>query len=455
MFKFLSQLFGQPSAPQAQPDSFAHLDEVAPLRSAAAARSEPSFVCREPILDRNERIAGYEFLLSQHLSSHLAGKSAVVRRAYDDALIRNLGSAGVGSLLDHRLAFVGISPASFDNPRLSRLPADNTVLMVDPPANGNFAAEGLPDLLAAARARGFRIGYRLQPQGGADSLLQRCDFIQISTPAYDGLQIADWVRRLRKLSSPTGGAAALIAADIETSDDFQVCFRAGFDYFHGPFIIRREDWHPPRSQIDRSRVIQVLNQLRSGTDGTELANTIRQDAVLTYKLLRYINSAANGLQREVTALDQGLLLLGRERFYRWLSLLLFDVQQAGYAERVLIEQALVRANLMERLGKRAARGSVDPDLLFLTGLFSLLDQLLGRPIAEVLAGVSVPQTVAQALLTADGPLAPFLALAMACEAGDEEEIARQAKACGLDAASVNQDLLAALVWANEVGELSG
>lgn len=455
MFKFLNGLFGKRGQSEAKPDSFARLNDVAPLRSAQTEDNESSFVCREPILNRSERIAGYEFLLPQHLHSRLASKSAAVRRAYDDALIRNLDSAGVGSLLEHRLAFVGISPLSFENPRLSRLPPHNTVLMIDAPMHGGIAAESLSSLISAGKGRGFRIGYCLRPEEAEDSLLLLCDFIQISTPANDGLQIADWVRRLRKLAPSEGSAPpALIAADIETSDDFQVCFRAGFDYFHGPFVARREDWHPPRSQIDRTRVIQLLNQLRGGVDGVELAETIRQDAVLTYKLLRYINSAANGLQREVTAIDQGLLLLGRERFYRWLSLLLFDVQQAGYAERVLIEQALVRANLMERLGKRAVKPGVSTDLLFLTGLFSLLDQLLGRPIAHVLAGVTVPNIVAAALLDSDGPLAPFLALALACEAGKDEEISRWTEACGLDAASVNQDLVAALVWASEVNGIA-
>lgn len=451
MFKILSKLLGRETSPPAPPDPLARLDDAAPDRSAERGQDDDrSFVCRETILNRRERIAGYEFLLQHHLHSRLAGRSAAVRRAYDDALIRNLDSAGIGGLLENRLALVGISPLSFDNPRLARLPSANTVLMIDPPADMGGAGD-VPGLLRAARTRGFRLGCRLQAREADDSLLAACDFVQISTPVFDGLEIADWVRRLRKLPSPP----ALIAADIETADDFQVCFRAGFDYFHGPFVTSRENWHPPRSQIDRSRVIHILNQLRSAVEDAELAGTIRQDAVLAYKLLRYINSAANGLQREVTAIDQGLLLLGRERFYRWLSLLLFDVQDAGYAEQVLIEQALVRAALMERLGGRAGWTPAEADQLFLAGLFSLLDQLLARPLAEILAGVSVPAEVAEALVADAGPLAPFLALAKASEAKDEAGIEGWAKACGLDAGRVNQDLVAALVWASQVEESRG
>jgi EAL and modified HD-GYP domain-containing signal transduction protein len=456
MFNILRALFGksEPSGTK-EDDSFGRLNRLAPLRTAEPAdeRDSRSFVCREPILNRSERIAGYEFLLHQRLHSRLAGKSSTIRRAYDDALVRNLSSVGVASLLEHRLAFIGISAASFDNPLLSGLPCGNTVLMVDPLENGSFGVERLTDRLLEAKGRGFRIGCRLGAEAGDEAILGLWDFVQISTPGYDGLELADWVRRLHKLHADgRASPPALIAANIENSDDFQLCFRAGFDFFHGPFVVRREDWHPPRGHIDRTRVIQVLNQLRSGAENAELAKNIRQDAMLTYKLLRYINSAANGLQQEITAIDQGLLILGRERFYRWLSLLLFDVQNAGHLERVLIEEALVRANLMERVGCRFPRPGINGDLLFLTGLFSLLDQLLGRPMAEVLADVTVPEIVAQALLSGEGPLAPYLRLAMACESGSQDELAERAMACGADASAVNQDLLAALVWANQVGE---
>lgn len=454
MFKFLRSLFGRSPAAATPSNSFARLNELAPLRSTEQdAPHDRSFVCREPILNRDERIAGYEFLLHQRLHDRVSGKSPALRRAYDDALICNLGSVGVDSLLGHRLAFVGISPLSFDNPQLSILPGANTVLMIDPLDDGALQSEALRERIHVARSRGFRIGYQLRPEVSVEAVVPLCDFIQISTPAYNGLEIADWVRHLRKLE--TVSPLSLIAADIESLDDFHVCFRAGFDYFNGPFVNSRENWHPPRGSVERARIMQVLSQLRSGVENTELAGSIRQDAVVTYKLLRYINSPVNGLANEVTTIEQCLLLLGRDRFYRWLSLLLFDVQKAGFVERMLIEQALVRASLMERTGRRAGTAGADLDQLFLTGLFSLLDKLLDQPLAETLASVRMPQAVSDALLARRGPLTPFLTLAIACENGIQEEIAAGAAACRLDAAGVNHDSMSALIWANEMSEING
>jgi EAL and modified HD-GYP domain-containing signal transduction protein len=454
MFGFLRALFGSTSTP-ADPDlSLERPTELAPPRvKEPAAPPDRSFVCREPILDRGHRIAGYEFLLHQRLQKRLSGRGAVLWRAYDDVLIRNLASVGAGSLIGDRLSFMCISPESLENPRLSTLPAANTVLMIDAPDACGLDFESLPDRLSALKERGFRIGYHLQSETSAEAILPLCGFVLISTPAYDGLEIADLVRHLRKLKTVT--PLSLIAADIESPDDFHLCFRAGFDYFQGPFVNHRENWHPPKANVDRALITHVLSQLRSNVDNAVLASTVRQDAVITYKLLRYINSPFNGLSHEITTIDQCLQLLGRERFYRWLSLLLFDVQKPGYVERILTEQALVRANLMERMGQRSHTAEANPDQLFLTGLFSLLDKLLDRSMAETLASVSVPQAVTDALISGRGPLRPFLNLVVACEKGVQEEIAACAAVCRLDVAGVNEDLLAALVWANEVSKMDG
>lgn len=453
MFSFLHKLFGNNPAPTPETLAFARLNELAPLHGNEPPESaERSFVCREAILNRVERIAGYEFLLQQGLQDRLSGKDPALRRAYDDALIRNLVSVQVGTLLGFRLAFVGISSQSFDNPLLSQLPSENTVLMIDVDDEGELDLAVLRQRVERARQHGFRIGYHQHPGGPDKEIIPLCDFVQISTPAFNGLEIADWVRQVRRLDVPA--PLSLIAADIESSDDLHLCFRAGFDYFHGPFVSCRDNWHPPRGTVDHSHIMRILGQLRRGMENAVLAESVRQDAVISYKLLRYINAPANGLSGEITSINQALQIVGRDRFYRWVSLLLFDLQKIGYIERMLTEQALVRASFMERVGQRLRRAEAIQNQLFLAGLFSLLDKLLNRPMQEILAGVAMPEAVCDVLLEGSGPLAPFLNLAIACENGQPDEVAHWAKLCQLDVASVNQDSLEALIWAAEIARLT-
>lgn len=461
MLSFLRSFFASERT-TVEPDSrLDRLNEVAPLMhdgasaNDATSKKSASFVYREAVLNRNERIAGYEFSLHRRLHSRFTDQRTTVRRVYDDLLIRSLASFNVEHLLGHRLAFVDVSPTSLDNPQLASLPMGNTVLMLDLPEEASRDPAALTAQLASVIARGFRIGCRIRPKSVAvlGEVAAACDFMQILATDFDGIEIADLVTRAKVLPRSAPMPLQILASEINTFDDFQLCFRAGFDFFQGPFVTSREHWHPPKTELDRANVIHLLNELRGGAENSELAALMRQDPVLSYKMLRYINSPAMGLRQKITALDQALVVLGREKFYRWLSLLLFDVRGAGFSERALIEQALVRARLMERLGTEARTGGLNSDLLFLTGLFSLLDQMMGQPIEAVLSKVTVPEEVQSAVLFQSGPFAPFLLLSIACESGGLGDIASFAGTCGVDAEIVNRELLAALVWAQEVGEM--
>ncbi len=434
------------------------LDKVAPLKGEGAEdapTNAPSFVCREAVLNRQERIAGYEFSLHRRLHSRFMGERDRVRRVYDDLLLRSLASFNVDQLLDHRLAFVDASPSIFLNPRLEEMPVKNTVIMLDVPPQSQLDPMQMTVQVEGLREKGFRVGWRLRP-GATETAaaFATCDFIQVITPELNGLELSDIVAQARSHSRPARDELRLIASDVATFDEFQLCFRAGFDYFQGPFVSSRENWHPPKSDIDRTKVIRILNRLRAGAQTAELAEALRRDPVLTYKMLRYINSPAMGLRKKITEIEQALVLLGQDKLYRWLSLLLYDVKGAGYAEHALFEQALIRARLMEQLALCRSMPSSVADQLFMTGLFSLLDQMLGLPTEQILAKVAVTDTVRDALLHRKGPFAALLGLSIACEASAPEEIAILAQACELDPDAVNHELIRALIWANEVGELS-
>jgi EAL and modified HD-GYP domain-containing signal transduction protein len=308
--------------------------------------------------------------------------------------------------------------------------------------------------IKALKEKGFRIGWRLRLSGSElPVVFEHCDFLQVMTREFDGLQLSDIVTKARAATRPGAQALELIASDIATGDDFQLCFRAGFDFFQGPFVTSRENWHPPKSELDRTQVIQILNRLRSGAQSNELANALKRDPVLTYKMLRYVNAPAMGLRKTITEIEQALVILGRDQLYRWLSLLLFDVKSAGFAERALFEQALVRARLMEQIALRCGLPAALAEQLFLTGLFSLLDQMMGQTISQILEKVAVADKVREALLGDQGLFAPFLRLGKACESGQPEEIALLAAACNVDPNTVNQELINALTWANAVGEI--
>jgi len=443
---------GIPRTGHAPQDAFRQLNTVVPLKSsqelapAANVRGVSSFVCREVVLNRSEHIAGYEFSLGRKLQSRILEKSALTRRGYDDAMLHNLAPLGVSSLSGDRLTSIRLSAASLKNPLLKAFSHLNTVIMITPGTLAKANLVGMRADLKHLGEIGVKYGWTInRPRPEIAEFLHEADLIEIETTALDGIQLKMMCHDFRAAKAKP----KLIASELQTADDFNLCYHCGFDYFMGPFVSSRENWRPAKSEINRLRVFEVLNLIRADAKFDAIADCLRTEPILTFKLLRYINSPGIGLLQEINEIPQVLLVLGRDRFYRWLSLLLFDLNQPGYRARVLNEQSLTRARFMERL---AGRGHIPAaaEQLFITGLFSLLDVMMGQPLIDVLKQVSLPEDVASALRGEPGAMRDALSLGIAVESAAPDEMAAAAARCGLDALAVTSLMIEALAWSQQV-----
>jgi c-di-GMP phosphodiesterase len=194
--------------------------------------------------------------------------------------------------------------------------------------------------------------------------------------------------------------------------------------------------------------LQLVMDLMARVDREEpierLEAAMKGDPTLVFRLLRYLNSPAFGMAVEIGSLRHAIMLLGYAKLKRWLALLLASASREPQL-RPLMHTAVRRGLMMEEL----ARGLDDAQFrsdLFICGVFSLLDRMLGQSFAALFANVLVPQPVFQALVDGCGPLRPYLDLVQATEAGGTS--GGDARAC-MDAvlltpAEVNRALLQAL-----------
>jgi EAL and modified HD-GYP domain-containing signal transduction protein len=440
---------------------FEALDALAPVRPAApaAARGAPpgavagedvlaasnSFICREAVLGRDQRVAGYEFMLRRAVRSRIQGQSRRMHHVYGEVLVRNMVECSIARLLGHRLAFLVVLDSFLAHPSIDVLPGSGIVLVVAAPEGATGLAAGAPERVRELKGRGFAIGVEAAIGGPVfPALAQQADYFVLDTGTHTAAELRKLTDALRR-EHPR---ARVLAKGIESFDDFQFCLKADYALFQGPFITSREDWSGNRIGPQALRVIELLNRLRREADTAELAAVLRQDAVLSYRLMRYINSAAGGLRQPVNAIEHALVLLGRQKIYRWLTLLLFGSAQVASHADALLENALVRGRLMEAADERQTPAAQEE--LFMVGLFSLLDRVLQMMLPDALKPLQLPEAVLAALLRGEGPYAPLLELALACESADQERVAAASAACGLDPATVNARHFEALVWAQRV-----
>jgi EAL and modified HD-GYP domain-containing signal transduction protein len=201
-------------------------------------------------------------------------------------------------------------------------------------------------------------------------------------------------------------------------------------------------------QPESMLIVQLMQMLQRNEDVRQIETALKHDAVLTYRLLRYINSPAVGPGVEIQSLRHAVTMLGYSPLFRWLALLL-ATSNAATSVPFMTRKAITRGRAVELLGK-VMLAPADADNLFVVGMFSLIDQLLGVPMEQVLAKVQLAESVQQAILTRTGVYGPFLALAESCE-GDASKAARLSEDLFMSPGQVNAAQLAALVWSQDVG----
>lgn len=437
----LGKLFGGNKAGDEEAPATTKID----LRPADQAPT--AFVRRDAVFNRERRIVGHLFRL-QHSDSGLGDAPTRRQLPLDDLLLRSLCLSTEEHSWGSLFGFVPLCSASLDNPWLHRLPTQNTVLLIVL-APETTEIEALCTRLEALKERGLRLGVFRQPKHPAFSAVAKLvDFAAVDIADSQGGNIRDFSVALRS-ANDVRHLIELFGANIETFDDQALCQRCHFSYFHGPFVRSEEQWDQPKGDPHKLHLMHLLNLANSDAEIAELSGALKQDPVLTYRVLRYLNSPAIGLSREITSIDQALIVLGRQRLARWLSVLLFSVKDPDFADWLLVESSLSRGRIMEILGQQRFP-SAEGDHLFITGVFSTLDRLLRIPLPEAVEKLRLPTNIRTALLERAGPYAPLLAVAEACEAFDPIRIADTSRAVGLDPSAVNAALLSATSWASDV-----
>jgi EAL and modified HD-GYP domain-containing signal transduction protein len=268
----------------------------------------------------------------------------------------------------------------------------------------------LLDRLAALRREGFRIvldDFSYCPE--LDPLLARADMVKLDVVALGQHET------LAELESLRDKHVRTFAEGIDSEDVFEVFRDAGVDLFQGLFYERPNLVSGAGMPVGHGAALGALHQLQSrGADFDALEEIIRRDVALSYRLLRHVNSAYFGLPRTVGSIREALMLLGTRAVRQWaVALVLSGLEQRPHA---LLSTALVRARTCELVLAPYSRENASKG--FTAGLFSLLDAIIGAPMADILAELPLSDDVAAAITRHEGIAGKALAKTIAYERGD-------------------------------------
>lgn len=392
--------------------------------TAPAIPSAPDadlFVARQPIFDRAGQVYGYELLFRSSLEN--VCRFSDPDAAATDTIGTGLLGFGLDLLVGGALAFVNVTREVLLGDVVTLLPPERTVLEllehIEPDDEVLAACQRL-------RAAGYRLA--LDDFSGEANVARFAPYVDLvkidcldATP--DGM--AALAARGRATGKP------YLAERVETRELWRAGMDHGFSWFQGYFFCRPEVVAGRRVPANQFAQLELLQAIAApDLDFERLEGIIRRDVGLSVTLLRYLNSAAFGWRERVDSIHHALRLLGETSIKRWA--LLATMMHLGREQPVeLVTIALVRAHFAEAL---AAGAKLDVRRLdaFLTGLLVGLDAVLGRPLPEILAGMSLPDPVRDALIDRQGVLGELLRYVLAYERAEWEEAQCTATALGLD-----------------------
>jgi EAL and modified HD-GYP domain-containing signal transduction protein len=239
----------------------------------------------------------------------------------------------------------------------------------------------------------------------------------------------------------------MLAEKIETHAEFMRARDQGFVYFQGYFFRRPEMINTHDMPANRMNYLRLLQEAsRPELELGALEKLIKAEASVCYRLLRYLNSAAFGLQSEIHSVRHALSMLGERDVRRWVRL----VAAVGAGQEKtsdLVLSAMVRGRFGELLSPLVQHGESD---LFLLGLLSLIDAMMEMPMAEVLEKIPLDQATKAVLLGQASVLRPVFQLMLAHESGEWEAAAELSRSLQLDSAEVAGFYWVAQKWAREV-----
>jgi EAL and modified HD-GYP domain-containing signal transduction protein len=405
------------------------------------ATQDQVYIARQPILDRQLKIMGYE-LLFRHSAE--AGSANVVDdfHAGTNVLINTLCHVGTEWLLGDKLAFINVSNPMLESDLLELLPAKRVVLEI---LRETEITPPLFERMETMRGRGFRFALEFdanRPDIG--KLMGFVDFIKIDLRMVGLDKVAAFAPKLADKYPDK-----LVAEKVETKADFAKCKDLGFKYFQGYHFAKPETFATKVINPAHAIVVDLLNKVRNNADVREIEAAFKRDVALSFKLLRYINSVGFGLSCQIQSIRHALTILGYQQLYRWLTLLLVTAGD-GATPPALMKTAVTRGRLTELLGE-GYFDKAQRDNLFVVGVFSLLDAMLDMKMEDVLDKLNLPEDVNEALQTRGGIYGPFLELAIACEDADPELIGMLAENLTMEAEKVSKAHMEALAWAETLG----
>lgn len=382
-------------------------------------------ISRLPLLNNQQRIIGY----------HFTDKGQPFNKKTLPKLIHFLGDESYHK--PGTLVFVQLDPELLDEENLSLLPQDAVLIF----ANLHNLADDIVEKLKSLNNAGFRIASSDQVE---ESLISQIHFFFI-----DGNRQENEIRQ--EIASLRGKKLRIIATNVNNQSLYTFLRSVGINLYQGFFFSNPSVFSPSPLNSQTNNILELIRMISARSEPEDIETCFKRDSNLTFRMLKYINSASLNLTNKVTSIKSAIVILGYNKLVRWLSVLLaISDSSPAEASAALFETGSARGRFMEILAEQLNYDKDDQDKAFMVGMFSLMPIILNLPPENVLTDLNLPEDITSAILLNNGPFAALYKLAIACEQADHKTIESQCAVLALSVDDIYINYIEATKWVNNL-----
>lgn len=394
-----------------------------------------------PLFDENMKVSAYSlftqkknFLLYPSLLG--SGKNDGASRIEGLELIKNMG---IQTLAPAQEIFVSLNNISVFSDIASECdaPHGRLVLLID---NGIPPIEMYINRLHELKNQGYRLAIRKLPVSHYEDyreVLALMDYILLDCEQVD-------ITKARIYFNKLYPHLKLCASNIKTTDVFEALkLDNSCTLFEGSFY--RLPVTKGNNKVAPLKVnyIELMNLVNTyDFDLTKAADIIGRDTALVISLLKMVNHMA--VNSEITSIRHAAAMLGQKELKRWINTAVIH-ELCSDKPTEITRLSLLRAKFAENLAPAFDLGSKASGL-FLMGLFSVLDIILEKTMAEALSLVKVSREIKEALVDGKGEFAELLDFIKQYEAGEWQEVSRLMLLKQIDIQIVHDAYMNSLKW---------
>jgi c-di-GMP-related signal transduction protein len=368
------------------------------------------FLARQPILDRRQEVYAYELLFRDGIQDNCDGLDLELAST---SVLDTSFLIGLDKITEGRRMFVNCPREFLLRGYVSLFPREAVVVEILENIKPDVE---IVEACLLLKQEGFLIAlddFVDTPDWGP--LVDLADFIKVDFR----LTGREEQRALAKRYTRKG--IRMLAEKVETIEEFSEAMKMGYSLFQGYFFCRPEIMQHKSLPAFKLAYLELLQAATAPQiDIGLLASKIKHEASITFRLLRYLNSAAFGLRSEIHSIPHALSLLGEREMRKWIAVVSVGVMADGKPGE-LMTVPLVRGRFCELLAPLAGMAGHSSDL-FLLGLLSVMDAILDQPLEIILAELPVRLEIKDALLARTGLYRNLLDLAIAHETADWEKV---------------------------------